>query len=97
MHVVAIPLPAQGHVIPMMELAKKLSHHGFKVTFVYTDFIHSLVMNALTKNEDEGDDGILLVSILDGLELCDTRTKVMQRPESELRELGVGSCKKGGN
>lgn len=93
-HVLIIPFPAQGHVIPMMELAKKLAHHGFKVTFVNTDFIHSVVMNVSTKNEDEGYDGIRQVSIPDGLEPCDTRTdfgrlsKAMQRVmPQELEEL----------
>lgn len=86
-HVLAIPLPAQGHVIPMMELAKKLARHGFKVTVVNTEFIHSVVMNASTKNEDEDDEGILRVSIPDGLEFGDTRTDFGRLSEAMQRVM----------
>lgn len=70
-----------------MEIAKKLAHHGFKVTFVNTDFIHGVVMNALTKDEDEDNDGIRLVSIPDGLELCDTRTNFGRLSEAMQRVM----------
>ena len=87
-HVLVIPVPAQGHVIPMMELAKKLARHGFKVTFVNTDFIHTVVMNASTKNEEEDDDdGIRQVSIPDGLELGDTRTNFGRLSEAMQRVM----------
>ncbi|KAK1359344.1 UDP-glycosyltransferase 83A1 [Heracleum sosnowskyi] len=87
-HVLAIPFPAQGHVIPMMELAKKLARHGFKVTFVNTDFIHSVVMNASTEKGDEDDDGIRKVSIPDGLELIsDSRNNFGRLSEAMQRVM----------
>ncbi|KAK1371408.1 UDP-glycosyltransferase 83A1 [Heracleum sosnowskyi] len=78
-HVLAVPYPAQGHVIPMMEFAKKLVHHGCKVTFANTDFIHRRVTNAMSsKEEDDGNDDncgnkLKMVSIPDGLEHGDDR------------------------
>ncbi|GMI67442.1 hypothetical protein like AT3G02100 [Hibiscus trionum] len=66
-HILAIPYPAQGHVIPLMELSHRLVHHGFSVTFVNTDFNHKRVWNAFG-NKVEGDGSIHLVSIPDGME-----------------------------
>ncbi|XP_040379497.1 7-deoxyloganetin glucosyltransferase-like [Oryza brachyantha] len=37
-HAVMIPYPVQGHVTPMMKLAKLLHARGFHVTFVNTEF-----------------------------------------------------------
>ncbi|WOH09772.1 hypothetical protein DCAR_0729231 [Daucus carota subsp. sativus] len=71
-HILAIPYPAQGHVMPMMELAQKIAKQGLKVTFVNTDFVHNQVTNALSKNDDFGD-GIHLVTIPDGLESWEDR------------------------
>lgn len=46
-HIVAIPYPAQGHVIPLLEFSQCLVNHGFKVTFVNTEHNDKRVMNAL--------------------------------------------------
>ncbi|KAL1315313.1 hypothetical protein HN51_042086 [Arachis hypogaea] len=37
-HAVFMPYPAQGHINPMLKLAKLLHHKGFHITFVYTDY-----------------------------------------------------------
>ncbi|KAI5082075.1 hypothetical protein GOP47_0001818 [Adiantum capillus-veneris] len=39
-HVVAVPLPAQGHLNPLMRFCKLLAAQGFLVTFVNIDPIH---------------------------------------------------------
>ncbi|MBA0801989.1 hypothetical protein Gohar_012323 [Gossypium harknessii] len=39
-HAVFVPYPAQGHVNPLMQLAKLLYSRGFYVTFVNTEFNH---------------------------------------------------------
>ena len=37
-HAVMVPWPAQGHVNPVMRLAKLLHSRGFYITFVHTEF-----------------------------------------------------------
>ncbi|KAK8476632.1 hypothetical protein V6N12_044916, partial [Hibiscus sabdariffa] len=39
-HAVFVPFPAQGHVNPMMQLAKLLHSRGFFITFVNTEYNH---------------------------------------------------------
>ncbi|KAK7273331.1 hypothetical protein RIF29_14380 [Crotalaria pallida] len=68
-HILVVPYPAQGHVIPFMELSHELIKHGIKVTFVNTDFTHNQIMNAVGKKHAVvGNNDIQLVSIPDGLE-----------------------------
>ncbi|KAM0958403.1 hypothetical protein EV1_023475 [Malus domestica] len=67
LHIIAVPYPAQGHVLPLMELSQCLVNHGFKVTFVNTEFNHKRIVNALAGKTHVGD-GIRLVSLPDGLE-----------------------------
>ncbi|XP_031249154.1 UDP-glycosyltransferase 83A1-like [Pistacia vera] len=93
-HILAIPFPAQGHVIPLLELSLCLVKHGFRVTFVNTDHTHNRVINALPENSIG--DGIRLVSIPDGMEpgedrndlgkLCAAMPKVMPGKLEELIE-----------
>ncbi|KAG8384625.1 hypothetical protein BUALT_Bualt04G0137400 [Buddleja alternifolia] len=50
--VMVVPYPAQGHVIPMLELSLWLVKHGIKVTFVNTHFNHQRVVKSLSKADD---------------------------------------------
>ncbi|PWA52945.1 UDP-glucuronosyl/UDP-glucosyltransferase [Artemisia annua] len=72
-HVAVVPLPAQGHVIPAMELAHRLVEQGVKVTFVNTEAIHQKVVTS-TWLEKNGHNNLLqMVSIPDGLEPWEDR------------------------
>ena len=71
-HVLAIPYPAQGHVLPLMELALCLVKHGIKVTFVNTEFDHKRVIESLS-GEENVPDMMHLVSVPDGLESWEDR------------------------
>ncbi|KAH7846347.1 hypothetical protein Vadar_012776 [Vaccinium darrowii] len=83
-HVLAIPYPAQGHVIPLLELAQRVAQHGFKVTFVNSEFNHRRVMNALL-DEDNVGNHVNLVSIPDGLEPWEDRNDLRKLTESTLK------------
>ncbi|KAF5754946.1 putative trans-zeatin O-beta-D-glucosyltransferase [Helianthus annuus] len=92
-HVVVIPYPAQGHVIPFLELAQRLVQQGIRVTFVNTDFNQKGVASNWL---DKGSFGGLMqmVSISDGLEpwedrsdLCKLTLSIMQTMPHKLEEL----------
>ncbi|XP_022863040.1 UDP-glycosyltransferase 83A1-like [Olea europaea var. sylvestris] len=80
-HVMLIPYPAQGHVIPLMELALHLVNYGCKVTFVNAQFIHERVIKALSLT-DNIQEIIQMVSIPDGLESPDDRSDLGKEIES---------------
>ncbi|KAG7623699.1 UDP-glucuronosyl/UDP-glucosyltransferase [Arabidopsis thaliana x Arabidopsis arenosa] len=69
-HVVVIPYPAQGHVLPLISFSRYLTKQGIQITFINTEFNHTRIINALpsSPHEDYVGDGINLVSIPDGLE-----------------------------
>ncbi|XP_047066963.1 UDP-glycosyltransferase 83A1-like [Lolium rigidum] len=69
LHVMVLPLPAQGHVTPLMELSHRLDDHGFEVTFVCTE----PVINAMRQTTTHDDRKIHLVSIPDGMADGDDR------------------------
>ncbi|XP_008646498.1 UDP-glycosyltransferase 83A1 [Zea mays] len=73
-HVMVLPFPAQGHVTPLMELSHRLVDRGFQVTFVSTEPVHALVLDAMRSSSPgpAGDgsaqlNGIRLASVPDGL------------------------------
>ncbi|XP_075520760.1 7-deoxyloganetin glucosyltransferase-like [Primulina tabacum] len=45
-HAVVVPYPAQGHITPILKLAKLLHHRGFFITFVNTEFNHNRLLRA---------------------------------------------------
>ncbi|KAG1341974.1 hypothetical protein COCNU_05G002030 [Cocos nucifera] len=66
-HALILPYPAQGHVIPLLELSCFLMDDGFKITFVNAESNHKRVLANLSKKESEMK-GINLVAVPDGLE-----------------------------
>jgi hypothetical protein len=75
-HVLALPFPAQGHVIPLMQLSHRLVEHGIEVTFVNTEANHALVLDAMPADgagRPPSLDGMHLVGVLDGLADGDDR------------------------
>ncbi|PWA56966.1 UDP-glucuronosyl/UDP-glucosyltransferase [Artemisia annua] len=75
-HVLVIPFPAQGHVIPTMELAQRLVKQGIKVTFINTEVNHKIVTSNLQVDKDGFGDLMQMVSIPDGLEPWEDRSDV---------------------
>ncbi|XP_014495667.1 UDP-glycosyltransferase 83A1-like [Vigna radiata var. radiata] len=99
-HIMVVPYPAQGHVIPLMELSLILVKQGIKITFVNTKENHDRIKSALPSG-----DGLLsqicLVWISDGLESSEEKKrpgkssgavlKVMPEKVEELIECINGS------
>lgn len=65
-HALVIPYPAQGHVIPLLELAYALVDRGFTVTFANSEFNHRRVV-AAAATMSELDRRIQLVAVPDGM------------------------------
>ncbi|XP_062225352.1 UDP-glycosyltransferase 85A2-like [Phragmites australis] len=66
-HVVMVPYPAQGHVTPMLQLAKLLHARGFHVTFVNNEFNHRRHLRARGPRALDGAPGFRFAAIDDGL------------------------------
>ncbi|KAG8368655.1 hypothetical protein BUALT_Bualt15G0068100 [Buddleja alternifolia] len=86
-HAVLIPYPAQGHIAPVLKLAKLLHSRGFFITFVNTEFNHNRLVRARGHESVAGLEGFQFKTIPDGLppsdkdatqdipQLCDSLTK----------------------
>lgn len=66
-HAVCIPLPAQGHINPMLTLAKLLHFKGFHITFVHTQFNHHRLIRSNGPDSLKGSPGFRFETISDGL------------------------------
>ena len=95
-HAVCVPFPAQGHVNPMMQLAKLLHSKGFHITFVNTEFNHKRLIRSKGPEFVKGLPGFSFETITDGLPpsdrdttqdvppLCDSTRKNCIAPFKEL-------------
>ncbi|XVF36693.1 hypothetical protein REPUB_Repub19eG0079500 [Reevesia pubescens] len=66
-HAVCIPFPAQGHINPMLKLAKLLHHRGFHITFVNTEFNHKRLLKSRGPDALNGLPSFRFETIPDGL------------------------------
>ncbi|PSR99870.1 7-deoxyloganetin glucosyltransferase [Actinidia chinensis var. chinensis] len=66
-HAVCLPYPAQGHITPMLKLAKLLHSKGFHVTFVNTEFNHKRLLKSRGPDSLTGISSFRFETIPDGL------------------------------
>lgn len=95
-HAVLVPYPSQGHVTPMMRLAKLLHSRGFHITFVNTEFNHKRLIRSKGPDSVKGFSDFRFETIPDGLPpsdqnatqdipmLCDSTRKTCLKPFKEL-------------
>ncbi|GAV78377.1 LOW QUALITY PROTEIN: UDPGT domain-containing protein, partial [Cephalotus follicularis] len=95
-HAVCIPCPAQGHINPMLKIAKLLHHKGFHITFVNTEFNHKRLLNSRGANSLNGLSSFRFETIPDGLpptdvdatqdipSLCESTSKTCLAPFRKL-------------
>ncbi|XP_007047908.2 PREDICTED: 7-deoxyloganetin glucosyltransferase [Theobroma cacao] len=95
-HAVCVPYPSQGHVTPMMHLAKLLHSKGFHITFVNTEFNYRRLVRSKGAEAVKGLPDFRFDAIPDGLPhsdrdatqdipaLCDSTRKNCLAPFLEL-------------
>ncbi|XP_010534080.1 PREDICTED: UDP-glycosyltransferase 85A2-like [Tarenaya hassleriana] len=95
-HAVCVPYPAQGHINPMLKVAKLLHARGFHVTFVNTEFNHRRLLRSRGPHALDKLPSFRFETIPDGLPetevdatqdipaLCDSTRKNCLAPFKEL-------------
>ncbi|KAL1546992.1 7-deoxyloganetin glucosyltransferase [Salvia divinorum] len=97
-HAICIPFPAQGHINPMLKLAKLLHDEGgFHITFVNTEYNHHRLLKARGPGALDGLPTFRFETIPDGLppsgtvdatqdipSLCDSTTATCLAPFKRL-------------
>ncbi|KAJ4701356.1 Glycosyltransferase [Melia azedarach] len=95
-HAVCVPFPAQGHVNPMLKVAKILHHKGFHITFVNSEFNHKRLLKSRGPDSLNGLPSFRFETIPDGLpptdvdatqdiaSLCDSTSRTCLAPFRKL-------------
>ncbi|KAK7364994.1 hypothetical protein VNO80_13744 [Phaseolus coccineus] len=77
-HAVLIPYPAQGHINPLLGLAKLLHLRGFHITFVHTEYNYKRLLNSRGLKALDAPPDFHFETIPDGLPLTDEAVNVTQ-------------------
>jgi hypothetical protein len=77
-HAVLTPYPLQGHINPMLKLAKLLHLRGFHITFVNTEYNHKRLLKSRGPNSLDGFIDFNFETIPDGLTPMDGDGDVTQ-------------------
>jgi len=77
-HAVLIPYPVQGHINPLLQLAKLLHRRGFHLTYVNTEYNHKRLLKSRGQNSFGGFTDFNSESIPDGLSPADGDCDVSQ-------------------
>ncbi|OMO79150.1 UDP-glucuronosyl/UDP-glucosyltransferase [Corchorus capsularis] len=72
-HAICVPSPGQGHINPMMNLAKIFHHKGFHVTFVNTECNHKRLLSSMGPSSLDGLPDFRFETIPDGVPLDTTQ------------------------
>ncbi|XP_076936545.1 7-deoxyloganetin glucosyltransferase-like [Bidens hawaiensis] len=94
-HVVCIPAAAQGHINPMIKLAKILHSKGFFITFINTEFNHQRLLKSLGSDALNDFPSFHFESIPDGLPPPENPDATQPTPTllKSLNENGLGPFK----
>ncbi|XP_039125950.1 7-deoxyloganetin glucosyltransferase-like isoform X1 [Dioscorea cayenensis subsp. rotundata] len=88
-HAVLIPQPAQGHITPMLQLAKVLHSKGFHITFVNSEYNHKRFLKSRGSNSLQGFHDFHFEAIPDGLPPSDDHQDVTQ----DIAQLCISTTK----
>ncbi|PIM97712.1 7-deoxyloganetin glucosyltransferase [Handroanthus impetiginosus] len=66
-HAVFVPFPTQGHINPLLKLAKLLHYRGFHITFVNAEFNHNRLVKSKGSNVLQNLPHFCFETIPDGL------------------------------
>nr|AFJ52995.1 UDP-glycosyltransferase 1 [Linum usitatissimum] len=66
-HAICLPFPGQGHINPMLKLAKLLHQKGFHITFVNTEFSHRRLLQSRASSFENLPGRFRFETIPDGL------------------------------
>ena len=77
-HAVLIPYPVQGHINPLLKLAKLLHLRGFHITYVNTEYNHKRLLKSRGPDAYDGFTDFSFETIPDGLPPTDGDGDVSQ-------------------
>lgn len=87
-HALAIPLPAQGHINPLMRFCKTLASRGFLITFVNIDAVHQRIVQLEEEQQQPATNKAAANHDLDKRQVSSANKKAAP-PTSSIRRVSI--------